>query len=86
MACDTFIKISVKCKKHFAIHQPGELGPFVNEIISRLPEIIADLRPQQIHTVYEAIGHMINAQPDRAEQGNIIKNFMALPNGAVRNV
>lgn len=48
MACDTFLKISVKCKRHFVILQPGEDVPFIEEIILKLPSIICDLGSQQV--------------------------------------
>ena len=33
MACDTFLKISIKCKRKFVIMQVGEHEPFVNELL-----------------------------------------------------
>jgi exportin-1 len=64
MACDTFIKISQKCKKHFVTVQVGEVAPFVNEILRTMPSIICDLTPHQIQTFYEAVGNMVFAQTD----------------------
>ncbi|KAG7004814.1 exportin [Physcia stellaris] len=32
MACDTFIKIANKCRRHFVALQPGESEPFIDEI------------------------------------------------------
>jgi len=48
MACDTFIKISQKCRKHFVVYQVGEVVPFIEEILTMMPSIIADLTPQQV--------------------------------------
>ncbi len=66
MACDTFIKIAQKCKKHFVQVQVGEVAPFVDEILSTMPSIICDLQPHQIQTFYEAVGNMVFAQNDMA--------------------
>lgn len=48
MACDTFIKIAQKCKRHFVQVQVGEIMPFIEEILSNINTIICDLQPQQV--------------------------------------
>ena len=48
MACDTFIKIAQKCRRHFVIQQSGENEPFVDEILRSLDHITVDLSPQQV--------------------------------------
>lgn len=48
MACDTFIKIAQKCRRHFVMHQSGEQEPFVDEILRLLHRITVDLSPQQV--------------------------------------
>jgi len=48
MACDTFIKISQKCRKQFVMYQPGEVQPFIEEILKNMPTIIRDLKPHQV--------------------------------------
>jgi exportin-1 len=81
MACDTFIKISKKCHKHFVILQPGESQPFLDEILQNMPATICDLQPQQVHTFYEAIGYMIPSIPgDMQEKSRKIALWMELPN------
>lgn len=80
MACDTFIKIAVKCRRHFVIVQPGETVPFIDEILSGISTIICDLQSAQVHTFYEAVGHMISAQLDQVEQDRLIDKYMSLPN------
>lgn len=80
MACDTFIKIAQKCKRHFVQVQAGEAMPFIEEILANISTIICDLQPQQVHTFYEAVGHMINAQTDQAIQEKLIEKYMYLPN------
>jgi exportin-1 len=80
MACDTFIKISQKCRRHFVQVQVGEMMPFIDEILNGINTIICDLQPQQVHTFYEAIGFMIAAQTDQTQQDRLIEKFMTLPN------
>lgn len=48
MACDTFIKIAQKCRRHFVLQQSGEMEPFVDEILRLLHRITVDLSPQQV--------------------------------------
>lgn len=80
MACDTFIKIAQKCKKHFVTMQVGEYAPFIDEILTNMITIIHDLQPHQVHTFYEAIGHMIYAQTDPSMRAQLIKRLMENPN------
>ncbi|KAJ5112967.1 Armadillo-like helical [Penicillium angulare] len=82
MACDTFIKIANKCRRHFVALQPGENEPFIEEIVRNMRKITMDLSPQQIHTFYEACGYMISAQGQKGLQDRLIENLMALPNSA----
>lgn len=82
MACDTFIKIANKCKRHFVLTQPGETEPFIDEIVRNMRKITCDLSPQQIHTFYEACGYMISAQGQKSTQERLIGELMALPNAA----
>lgn len=82
MACDTFIKIASKCKRHFVALQAGESEPFIDEIVRTLRKITQDLSPQQVHTFYEACGHMISAQGQKSVQERLISELMALPNTA----
>jgi exportin-1 len=83
MACDTFIKIAQKCKRHFVALQPGEAEPFIDEIVRNMQRITCDLSPQQVHTFYEACGYMISAQGAPNIQERLIQELMALPNQAV---
>ena len=82
MACDTFIKIANKCRRHFVAIQPGETEAFIDEIVRNLRKITMDLSPQQIHTFYEACGYMISAQGQKSIQERLIQDLMALPNQA----
>ena len=49
MACDTFIKIAQKCRRHFVMQQAGEHEPFIDEILRSLHRITVDLAPQQVN-------------------------------------
>ncbi|XP_037047056.1 exportin-1 [Bradysia coprophila] len=80
MACDTFIKIAIKCRRHFVSIQPNESCTFVEEILATMSTIICDLQPQQVHTFYEAVGYMISAQTDQVVQDALIEKYMMLPN------
>ncbi|KAK4331001.1 Exportin-1 [Rhodotorula toruloides] len=82
MACDTFIKIAQKCRRHFVMQQSGESEPFIEEILRNLQRITSDLAPLQIHTFYEAVGYMISAQPNKPQQELLIANLMQAPNAA----
>ncbi|KAJ3257200.1 Karyopherin transporter [Boothiomyces macroporosus] len=86
MACDTFIKISQKCRRHFVIQQPSEVMPYIEEILQTIDSITSDLQPQQVHTFYEAVGYMISAQPNKAFQERLIVKYMELPNRAWDNL
>lgn len=81
MACDTFIKIAMKCKRHFVIMQVGEQTPFIDEMLKNLSAIICDLAPSQVHVFYEAVGHIISSASDEPNhQADLIEKLMALPN------
>ncbi|OCT48120.1 Exportin-1 [Cladophialophora carrionii] len=82
MACDTFIKIANKCKRHFVALQPGETEPFIDEIVRNMRKITCDLTPQQVHTFYEACGYMISAQGQKSVQDRLISDLMSYPNQA----
>lgn len=55
MACDTFIKIAQKCRRHFVMQQSGEQEPFVDEILRLLHRITVDLSPQQVLSGYYSV-------------------------------
>ncbi|KAG9133939.1 hypothetical protein Leryth_004637 [Lithospermum erythrorhizon] len=80
MACNTFLKIVQKCKRKFVIVQVGESEPFVSELLTALPTIILDLEPYQIHTFYEAVGQMIQAESEPQKREGYLKRLMDLPN------
>lgn len=86
MACDTFIKITNKCKRHFVAVQPQETDPFINEIIRNIQQITEDLHPQQVHTFYEACGIIVSAQTNKDLRDKLLGELMALPNTAWKQI
>ena len=82
MACDTFMKIVLKCRRHFVVQQPNETEPFIDEIIRNIQFITEDLQPQQVHTFYEACGYIIGAQTTVAIRERLLSDLMHLPNTA----
>ncbi|CAH1183729.1 unnamed protein product [Ceutorhynchus assimilis] len=80
MACDTFIKIAMKCRQHFVVTQISETAPFIEEILPNMRIIISDLQPQQLHTFYEAVGYIISAEVDQPRKKALIDKYMLLPN------
>ncbi|KAI8029177.1 Protein EXPORTIN 1A [Camellia lanceoleosa] len=80
MACDTFLKIVQKCKRKFVIVQLGESEPFVSELLTSLPTTIADLEHHQIHTFYESVSQMIQAESDPQKRDEYLQRLMELPN------
>jgi hypothetical protein len=67
MACDTFLKISNKCKRKFVVLQLQEQQPFVGELLDNLTDTIQDLQPHQIQSFYESVGLTISAEGERPE-------------------
>lgn len=80
MACDTFLKIAIKCKRKFVIMQVGEHEPFVDELLRGIGDTIRDLEPHQIHTFYEAVGHMIASEVNPAKREEYVQRLMEPPN------
>ncbi|KHG06271.1 Exportin-1 [Gossypium arboreum] len=60
--------------------QVGENEPFVSELLSALATTVADLEPHQIHSFYESVGHMIQAESDPHKRDEYLQRLMALPN------
>lgn len=82
MACDTFMKIVVKCRRHFVVQQANESEPFIDEIIRSIQIITEDLQPQQVHTFYEACGYIVGSQTNTAVRDRLLSDLMSLPNTA----
>ncbi|CAK4226795.1 unnamed protein product [Aphanomyces euteiches] len=86
MACDTFLKISQKCRRKFVVLQPGEPYPFVEELLMELPKTVSDLEPHQLHTFYEAVASMLAAENVPARKDTLLAELMKLPNSAWQNL
>ncbi|PHH83820.1 hypothetical protein CDD82_9 [Ophiocordyceps australis] len=82
MACDTFIKIARQCRRHFVALQPSEHEAFIEEIVRNMGKITCDLKPQQVHTFYEACGYMVAAQGNKNQQERLLFDLMSIPNAA----
>lgn len=82
MACDTYLTIALKCKRHFVVVQAQELEPFIYEIIRKITNITEDLQPQQVHTFYEACGVIISAELNKKKRDDILAALMEIPNMA----
>ncbi len=53
----------VHSQTHYVVQvQSLEVMPFIEEILNNIRTIICDLQPLQVHTFYEAVGYMIQAQ------------------------
>uniref|UniRef100_A0A7S3NJ13 Importin N-terminal domain-containing protein n=1 Tax=Aureoumbra lagunensis TaxID=44058 RepID=A0A7S3NJ13_9STRA len=92
MACDTFLKIAHKCKKKFITQQPGEIRPFIHELIQQLPQIISDLHVHQVHAFYEATATLLSDRQVSSsgtaiiDRQMILGQLMALPNETWRQI
>eukprot|EP00850_Spirogloea_muscicola_P001269 SM000004S15139 [mRNA] locus=s4:1467240:1477373:- [translate_table: standard] len=80
MACDTFLKIVQKCRRKFVILQVGESEPFILELLRGLSTTILDLQAHQIHTFYESVGYMIQAETDQLKRDEYLQKLMQPPN------
>ena len=86
MACDTFLKISMKCKRKFVILQVGEQEPFVDELLRGLSDTIRDLEPHQVHTFYESVGHMIGSEVNPGKKEEYVQRLMDPPNATWQQI
>ncbi|KAJ2845074.1 Karyopherin transporter, partial [Coemansia brasiliensis] len=86
MACDTFVTIAQRCRRHFIAHQPGEASPFVDEIIANAESITSDLMPQQVNRFCEAVGFLISAQLNTQTQAQLISGLMKPYNDVWNNL
>lgn len=86
MACDTFLKISLKCKRKFVTLQIDETSPFIYELVESLPNIINDLEPHQVQAFYEGVGYMLSDVPPGStnDRATLLGKLMELPNQSWR--
>ena len=63
-ACETFLKLSIKCAKNFVVIQQGEKEEYIKKLVKTLSETTKDLKPHHQLMLYEAIGNIINSEVD----------------------
>lgn len=86
MACDTFIKIAQKCRRHFVTLQTGEDAPYIDRLLQEIPMHISDLTNPQQQTFFEAVGYMISAQMEPMTRDRLIEKFMQIPTNIWDNI
>lgn len=86
MACDTFMKLATKCRRKFVTVNPGESRSFIEVILGTLDKIVADLEPQQVASVYRALGVIITAHSDPNVRAALVRRLMAYPNQTWREI
>lgn len=88
MACDTFLKISMKCKRKFVTLQSDESMPFICELVENLPSIVSDLEPHQVQSFYESVGCMLSDKGPHVtlDRPAILSKLMHLPNRTWRMI
>jgi exportin-1 len=82
MACDTFLKISQKCKRKFMTPQVEDPQPFVLTLIADLHRHTADLLPHQVRSFYESVGTMLSDQGPaiQLQREEVLYRLMELQN------
>jgi exportin-1 len=88
MACDTFLKIALKCKRKFVTQQADEAQPFLAELTDTLSSIISDLEAHQIQAFYEAVATMLSDKGPAVtlDRGAQLAKLMELPNQTWRMI
>ena len=86
MACDTFITIcESQCKSELVLVKPEETLPFIEQVLQMVPTIISDLNTQQICSVYQGIGLIINCANYELQQ-RYVQELMFNPNQAWQTI
>jgi exportin-1 len=82
MACETFLKISEKCKRKFVTPQiPPDPVLFIDELLMNIDKHTNDFpQPHQTQTFYEAVGHMVSAEPDTSTREQLVVRLCHTPN------
>jgi exportin-1 len=75
-ACETFLKISIKCGEQLVIINEGENEPYINTLVRSIKEDTADLQAHQKLMFYEALGNMIFREPDFKKKEYLIQQMM----------
>lgn len=75
-ACETFLRISLKCGNQFVIVNQKESEPYINNLVREMVTNTQDLKPHQKLMFYEAIGNMIFFETDGNKQGHLVSQMM----------
>jgi len=75
-ACETFMKISIKCGDQLVKVNEGENEPYINVLTRSIRDDTADLQAHQKLMFYEAIGNMIDREPNLVGRSELIKKMM----------
>ena len=67
-ACETFLRISLKCGDQFVIVNEDETEPYINVLVRQILDNTKDLKTHQKLMFYEAIGNIIAFEPDDKKQ------------------
>lgn len=79
MACETFLKIAQRTKRHLCTTQNGD-QPFIEEIILALSQKIAALTDSQVQLFYEACATICSAEHETSRLNFLIDQLMQLLN------
>eukprot|EP00475_Leptophrys_vorax_P011138 TRINITY_DN1767_c0_g1_i4.p1 TRINITY_DN1767_c0_g1~~TRINITY_DN1767_c0_g1_i4.p1 ORF type:complete len:862 (+),score=248.53 TRINITY_DN1767_c0_g1_i4:116-2701(+) len=83
MACETFLKIALKCRNQFVVPQlPEDPVPYVEHMLEHLGDITRDLDAQDVHTFYEALGHIVRSEARPDVRQRLVLKMMEIPNQA----
>lgn len=75
-ACETFMKISIKCGDQLVQVNEAENEPYINVLVRSIRDDTADLQAHQKLMFYEAVGNMIDRDVDFNRRGELIKKMM----------
>lgn len=88
MACDTFLKISQKCKRKFMTPQVEDPQPFIMTLIGELHRHIVDLQPHQVQSFYESVGTMLSDQGPSIQlaRDEVVLSLMHIQNSTWKTI
>ena len=75
-ACETFLKISIKCGEQLIVINQDESEAYINVLCRSVKDDTADLHAHQKLMFYEALGNMINREPDFKKKTLLIQQMM----------
>lgn len=76
-ACETFLKISLKCGPQFVIVNEEESEPYINTLTRNIQQDTKDLRVHQKLMFYEAIANMIACEQNDQIKVHLINQMLA---------